>query len=175
MCIRYKVLWAIVTVTSAWGCKQIFLFLRDVKMRSQTNILVALWPQVEVTRKYFVAPWPQNEVTNNYFCFSVTRSQTNILYSSEYSISDNIKLNWSSLTFEKMLQMLRHLRPDTHLLWKWTKQLLACRLDSLWFGRTCQPGKIIHWPLKKCYSCWDTWDLIHTSCRSELSNYWLVI
>ena len=35
---------------------------------------------------------------------------------SEYSISKNIKLNWSSLTFEKMLQMLRHLRPDTHLL-----------------------------------------------------------
>ena len=72
MCIRYKVLWAIVTVTSAWGRKQIFLFLRDVKMRSQTNILVALWPQVEVTRKYFVAPWPQHEVTNKYFCFSVT-------------------------------------------------------------------------------------------------------
>ena len=32
---------------------------------------------------------------------------------------------------------------------------------SSWIG--------LHWPLKKCYRCWDTWDLIHTSCRSELS------
>ena len=34
----------------------------------------------------------------------------------EYSDSNNILLNWSSLTFEEMLQMLRHLIPDTHLL-----------------------------------------------------------
>ena len=28
----------------------------------------------------------------------------------------------------------------------------------------------LHWPWKKCYRRRNTWDLIHTSCRSELSN-----